>query len=1619
MKKIAFALNVLLVIPGWAAVNVPLTIQETIFPGSVAGVARTLDPVTVGVPLPDSATAGITDVNQLTLAGAAVGQFRVLGRWPSGRIKWVLVDTQASLAAGQVSNSITLQSGGSGNFGGANLATDNGATITVGTGAATFTIKKANFNVVDRVVIGSTTVVASGASQGLVVNGPAPGQTTCPPCTTVYSSANDANSTAVIEENGPAKVVIKATGNHVDGGGHVYMRFTVRMYFYLGKSSVKVTSVLRNADYGVSNSFATAYKGHQGYELRIQPNMASSANYSIGNETSSPTTGALTGSDSVYLYQAESQQMKSTMWCGYLCVPFTNDTGFSIVKNGSPVRSGADTLFPQGWADVSDSNGVGVSIGVYELAAYWPKSLEFNNGGRDVRIGIWPRQNSQPYYQTWPQSSTHDLFLNFHATAPASPANDFLKFQHYLVGRTPLAHYNATGVFPYTLIDPAVEDAFYTSLSTAANPATLDPSRTCCIQDQGTANTYLWPLYIYRFYAWHTGGGDNQSEFRWSYLMNFLSRGMTGRYLHASHFYRFQADSAWPHADGFNWRDRPHYNQANPEVDGFGHPSATSLNSSLAISNAQGWFDQEHGHWYGMTDYYFLTGDETARDSLLMLKDYFLNTDTYQNGSFGGLWNARAVGVQLMGAARFSQFLQDTGDISAPAVLTQGTNDFNAQVKPELCVSGYPSGCNNGPVDGGPWTTAGVSRTRGVFYTLNSNSQSWCGVPHALRIQSAFQSSILIQGLLELNRAAGPAWSDYYTSLDLAYGMSRWILSELYADDGTGKWDVNGFRYYLALDWANNCTGAGETPEPDVQVQAQQTVSMAFLPKYLVDHDTSWATKFKINLQKDASALGMSTGDFGSYQPAHMINIINNPPAATLNVVPVSGFVDNGGGSYTISWIVPAGAQSYRIKWGAKQIVDWIGFDPMNNAFTGNPATTMPWFAAANASGIPAPAAAGTTQSFTISTGTTGLKAANFSVKAYATGTSGPPSVPTTLSGVSGSGQAGVAGQPLSSPFVVKVADASGSGVAGVAVTFSVTGGGGSLSAALVSTDALGLAATTLTLGATPGANTVTATSGSLTGSPVTFTATGALSPAATLSVSGGNGQTGPVGKPLGTPLTVKVSDLNGNGVSGFNVAFSIASGGGTLSAALATTNTQGLASTSLTLGPTPGTNTVTVTAASLSGSPLTFTATGIVASAADVSWTVQPHTAYWPGYNGYLTIVFDPISQQTVLYGIQSNSSSIYSTDLMFYNAATNLWTHVSGTGSTVDACPADTPSQPGNRHPVGNLVIDTKRNVLWMWGGVCMGVTPPDMYYLTLNADPKTDTWHLATPAHLPPSIEAASAYDSDDDVIFTYGYDGSSATANNWVYCPTTGNPTPGVLTAKQTAAGCAKPDDWTNIIPVGGIGPRAQAFPGMVYDTLTHKMILYGGLAASLATGFNETWAYDVPSRTWTKKDAGATAPPPISNFSGDGLTEIAYHPTAHMVFYHQTFSAGAPADWQYNPATDIWSKLVSVSGRAGGAGQVITYDSSKNALIGFNLNSQSGAADVWQGDLSGWSAGQTNACDLNGDHTVNVLDVQLAIRQALGVDTCKTGDINGDGVCNAIDVQRVIAASLGLGCNTAP
>ena len=200
--------------------------------------------------------------------------------------------------------------------------------------------------------------------------------------------------------------------------------------------------------------------------------------------------------------------------------------------------------------------------------------------------------------------------------------------------------------------------------------------------------------------------------------------------------------------------------------------------------------------------------------------------------------------------------------------------------------------------------------------------------------------------------------------------------------------------------------------------------------------------------------------------------------------------------------------------------------------------------------------------------------------------------VATTVVEISGDDQSSQVSTALDAPFVVEVRDQNGDALSGITVAFAVTAGGGSLSASSVTTNASGRAESTLTLGSTVGTNTVTATVSGITA--ISFTATGTAEDlvATTLDRISGNDQTATVSTVLDDPFVVEVQDQNGDVLSGATVTFAVTIGNGTLSDTSVTTDSNGRAESTLTLGSTAGSNRAV---ASVSGitQTRTFNATG------------------------------------------------------------------------------------------------------------------------------------------------------------------------------------------------------------------------------------------------------------------------------------------------------------------------------------------------------------------------------------------------------------------------------------------
>jgi hypothetical protein len=204
-----------------------------------------------------------------------------------------------------------------------------------------------------------------------------------------------------------------------------------------------------------------------------------------------------------------------------------------------------------------------------------------------------------------------------------------------------------------------------------------------------------------------------------------------------------------------------------------------------------------------------------------------------------------------------------------------------------------------------------------------------------------------------------------------------------------------------------------------------------------------------------------------------------------------------------------------------------------------------------------------------------------------------------TLSIEAGNSQSASVGTAVAIPPAVKVTDAAGTPLAGVAVTFSVQAGGGSLTDAddpgitgqttVTNTDADGIARVgAWVLGKAVGTNSLNAHSPGLNGSPLIFTASGTPGTvdgaASTAKVPNGTAGTS-------TTLTVQGRDTYGNAVTTGGAIVTVRVTGANTSSPTVTDNANGTYTAKYTPKKVGSDNVaITVNAVPTAGSPYTST---------------------------------------------------------------------------------------------------------------------------------------------------------------------------------------------------------------------------------------------------------------------------------------------------------------------------------------------------------------------------------------------------------------------------------------------
>jgi hypothetical protein len=227
--------------------------------------------------------------------------------------------------------------------------------------------------------------------------------------------------------------------------------------------------------------------------------------------------------------------------------------------------------------------------------------------------------------------------------------------------------------------------------------------------------------------------------------------------------------------------------------------------------------------------------------------------------------------------------------------------------------------------------------------------------------------------------------------------------------------------------------------------------------------------------------------------------------------------------------------------------------------------------------------------------------------------------LPASVTIVSGNNQSATINTAVQIAPSVRVTDVFSNVISGTDVIFVVTAGGGRITGATATTNASGIATLgSWTLGSVAGTNTVAASAGSSAGAAFTAQATtavsgGASTPVGTATTNSGTNQSGFAGTAVTNLPSVVVHDATGNPMAGVNVAFSLTTGGGSITGATATTDASGVATLGgWTLGATANVNvvTATVTSTNASGGPFVFSVAGCEGSGAGYAITVCYRTA-------------------------------------------------------------------------------------------------------------------------------------------------------------------------------------------------------------------------------------------------------------------------------------------------------------------------------------------------------------------------------------------------------------------------
>ncbi len=220
-------------------------------------------------------------------------------------------------------------------------------------------------------------------------------------------------------------------------------------------------------------------------------------------------------------------------------------------------------------------------------------------------------------------------------------------------------------------------------------------------------------------------------------------------------------------------------------------------------------------------------------------------------------------------------------------------------------------------------------------------------------------------------------------------------------------------------------------------------------------------------------------------------------------------------------------------------------------------------------------------------------------------------------------------------------------------------------------------------------------------------------------------------------------------------------------------------------------------------------------------AWRQVPDGATTPGARARHAMVSDVDAGRALLFGGRTRTGSTGDyrlfNDLWAFEFKTESWSQLTTSGTT--------PSPRGGT----SMVLSKKRNKLYVFGGSTSTTDAFTAKNDTYSLDLKTGVWTaIAASASPLPGSRLAHASAIDDDAAVVYVYGGGDASALTGPYFPD--------LWALDLGT-----EKWTRIDATGL--PPARIDAGMVWDSVGHRLVVFGGHDDGTLGSENDVWTLD--------------------------------------------------------------------------------------------------------------------------------------------------------------------------------